>query len=77
MINILLFAHLQEVVGKSKLTVELSDVSVAQLKEWMEQQYPELSLQQMMTAINEEFATDTSIINSGDTIAFIPPISGG
>ncbi|MEA0552761.1 molybdopterin converting factor subunit 1 [Lysinibacillus irui] len=77
MINILLFAHLQEVVGKSKLTVELSDVSVAQLKEWMEQQYPELSLQQMMTAINEEFATDTTIINSGDTIAFIPPISGG
>jgi len=76
-INILLFAHLQEVVGKSKLTVELSDVSVAQLKEWMEQQYPELSLQQMMTAINEEFATDTTIINSGDTIAFIPPISGG
>ncbi|WP_445477514.1 molybdopterin converting factor subunit 1 [Lysinibacillus irui] len=77
MINILLFAHLQEVVGKSKLTVELSDVSVAQLKEWMEQQYPELSLQQMMTAINEEFATDTTIINTGDTIAFIPPISGG
>ncbi|MGG2073485.1 molybdopterin converting factor subunit 1 [Lysinibacillus irui] len=77
MINILLFAHLQEVVGKSKLTVELSDVSVAQLKEWMEQQYPELSLQQMMTAINEEFVTDTTIINSGDTIAFIPPISGG
>ncbi len=77
MINILLFAHLQEVVGKSKLTVELSDVSVAQLKEWMEQQYPELSLQQMMTAINEEFATDTTIINPGDTIAFIPPISGG
>lgn len=77
MINILLFAHLQEVVGKSKLTVELSDVSVAQLKEWMEQQYPKLSLQQMMTAINEEFATDTTIVNSGDTIAFIPPISGG
>ncbi len=77
MINILLFAHLQEVVGKSKLTVELSDVSVAQLKEWMEQQYPKLKLQQMMTAINEEFATDTTIINTGDTIAFIPPISGG
>lgn len=77
MINILLFAHLQEVVGNSKLTVELSDVTVAQLKEWMEQHYPQLSLQQMMTAINEEFATDTTIINTGDTVAFIPPISGG
>lgn len=77
MINILLFAHLQEMVGESKLTVELSDVTVAHLKDWMEEQYPQLSLQQIMTAVNEEFATDTTIVKSGDTIAFIPPISGG
>lgn len=77
MINILLFAHLQEAVGVSTLSVELSDVTVAQVKEWMEQNYPQLTLQQMMTAINEEFAMDTTIVRSGDTIAFIPPISGG
>lgn len=77
MINILLFAHLQEALGESKLSVELSDVTVAQLKEWMEKHYPQLSLQQIMTAVNEEFATDTTIVKSGDTIAFIPPISGG
>jgi len=76
-INILLFAHLQEVVGASQLSVDLSNVTVAQVKEWMEQHYPQLTLQQMMTAINEEFATDTTIVKSGDTIAFIPPISGG
>lgn len=77
MINILLFAHLQEQVGESHLKVALSDVTVAQLKEWLEKQYPQLSLQQIMTAVNEEFATDTTIVQSGDTIAFIPPISGG
>lgn len=77
MINILLFAHLQEQVGESQLEVELSDVTVAQLKEWLEKHYPQLSLQQIMTAVNEEFATDTTIVQSGDTIAFIPPISGG
>ncbi|AJK87460.1 molybdopterin converting factor subunit 1 [Lysinibacillus fusiformis] len=77
MINILLFAHLQEAIGASTLSVELSDVTVAHVKEWMEQHYPQLTLQQMMTAINEEFATDTTIVKSGDTIAFIPPISGG
>ncbi|MFA1738305.1 molybdopterin converting factor subunit 1 [Lysinibacillus fusiformis] len=77
MINILLFAHLQEAVGASTLSVELSDVTVVQVKEWMEKHYPQLTLQQMMTAINEEFATDTTIVRSGDTIAFIPPISGG
>ena len=77
MINILLFAHLQEAVGASTLSVELSDVTVAQVKEWMEQHYLQLTLQQMMTAIDEEFAMDTTIVRSGDTIAFIPPISGG
>ncbi|KOY83375.1 molybdopterin converting factor subunit 1 [Lysinibacillus macroides] len=77
MIHILLFAHLQEVVGESKLSVELSDITVDQLKAWLEKQYPQLSLQSIMVAINEEFATDTTMIQSGDTIAFIPPISGG
>lgn len=30
-----------------------------------------------MTAINEEFTTDTMIVIEGDTIAFIPLISVG
>lgn len=77
MIRILLFAHLQEAIGESELRVNLSEHTVGQIKEWMENQYPQLSLQQMMTAVNEEFATDETIVNDGDTLAFIPPISGG
>lgn len=77
MINILLFAHLQEIIGESKLCVDLSDRTVGQIKEWMETHYPQINLQHVMTAVNEEFATDTTIVNNGDTIAFIPPISGG
>ena len=77
MINILLFAHLLETIGESKLTVDLSDSTVGQIKEWMEAQYPTVSLQYVMAAVNEEFATDTTVVKKGDTIAFIPPISGG
>ena len=77
MITILLFAHLQEAIGESELRVELSDSTVGQMKEWLEKQYPNLSLQSMMTAVNEEFATDDMILKDGDTLAFIPPISGG
>ncbi|WP_413364024.1 molybdopterin converting factor subunit 1 [Lysinibacillus sp. 3P01SB] len=77
MIRILLFAHLQEAIGESELSVELSGYSVVQIKDWMEKQYPQLSLQKMMTAVNEEFATDDMIVRDGDTLAFIPPISGG
>jgi len=76
-INILLFAHLQEAIGKSELRVDLADNTVGQIKEWMENQYPQLSLQNIMTAVNEEFATNQMIVKDGDTLAFIPPVSGG
>jgi sulfur-carrier protein len=28
-------------------------------------------------AVNEEYVTDTLLLKSGDTVALIPPISGG
>jgi molybdopterin synthase sulfur carrier subunit len=31
----------------------------------------------VMTAVNEEFAPDDTVIEDGDEIAFIPPVSGG
>ncbi|MDD1502144.1 MULTISPECIES: molybdopterin converting factor subunit 1 [unclassified Lysinibacillus] len=77
MINILLFAHLQEMIGESKLCIDLADHTVGQIKEWMETQYSQVNLQHVMTAVNEEFATDATVVKKGDTIAFIPPISGG
>ncbi|QBK26866.1 molybdopterin converting factor subunit 1 [Ureibacillus thermophilus] len=77
MIKVLLFAHLQEAVGQSKVMVELEGCTVQDVKKWMEKEYPQLSLEQMMAAVNEEFVTDDAFVKDGDTLAFIPPISGG
>ncbi|GLC87011.1 molybdopterin converting factor subunit 1 [Lysinibacillus piscis] len=75
--EILLFAHLQEAIGQPKITVDLPACTVGELKAWMASHYPNVAVQQVMVAVNEEFATDATVIEQEDTIAFIPPISGG
>lgn len=76
MINVLLFAHLRETVGEDKLVIEAEKMSVSDVKAWLEARYA-LELSTVMSAVNEEFAMDHTIVQSGDVIAFIPPISGG
>ncbi|OZI10782.1 molybdopterin converting factor subunit 1 [Bacillaceae bacterium SAS-127] len=77
MITVLLFAHLQEEVGESQVTIEASEMTVSQVKKWIEERYQVSSLHQVMAAVNENFATDETVVKEGDTIAFIPPVSGG
>ncbi|CAG9611239.1 Molybdopterin synthase sulfur carrier subunit [Bacillus rhizoplanae] len=78
MITILLFANLREEVGSDQLLIiEKKEIRVHQLKEWLKDSYRLQSLDQVMTAINEEFAIDEDIVKDEDTVAFIPPVSGG
>lgn len=77
MITVLLFAHLQEEIGESQLTIEAPAMTVSQVKKWIEERYQVSSLHQVMAAVNENFATDETVVKEGDTIAFIPPVSGG
>ncbi|MCR1835077.1 molybdopterin converting factor subunit 1 [Oceanobacillus caeni] len=77
MIHILLFADLQEKVGKDQLELEEESISVKELKKKIKNEYGLLQLDQVMTAINEEYAMESDIVKSGDTVAFIPPVSGG
>jgi sulfur-carrier protein len=77
MINILLFADLQEKIGKDQLQFDEDSISVHGLKEKLKKEYGLLQLDQVMTAINEEYALESDIVKSGDIVAFIPPVSGG
>ncbi|RKQ37240.1 molybdopterin converting factor subunit 1 [Oceanobacillus halophilus] len=77
MIKVLLFAHLQEKIGKDQLELEIIQSTVAELKNKLKNQFQLYELNSVMTAINEEYAMDEDIVKSGDTVAFIPPVSGG
>lgn len=77
MIKILLFAQLQEDIGQSTLLLDANVWTVKQVKEHLQRQYPQVMLQVVMTAVNEEYAFDDDVVKEGDTIAFLPPVSGG
>jgi len=78
MITILLFANLREEVGSERLAIiEKREMNVHQLKKWLKDNHHLQTLDNVMVAINEEFVTDEDIVKAGDTVAFIPPVSGG
>lgn len=77
MINVLLFAQLKDELGKETLSIEGNGLTVAQLKEKLRNDFQLEGLDSVMTAVNEEFADAETIVADGDTIAFIPPVSGG
>ena len=77
-IQILFFGKLKESWNTNKLDIETESDNIEDL-------YLELLAmindtphkQSIKVAINDEFVTWDSSINNGDTIAFLPPASGG
>ncbi|HEB4953700.1 TPA: molybdopterin converting factor subunit 1 [Bacillus cereus] len=76
MIEVLLFAHLQE-VSKPALQIDCENITVAELKKVLIKKYNVAISNEIMVAINEEYANEDDIIQTGDVIAIIPPVSGG
>jgi len=77
MIEILFFADLQEAVGKNKITIDDSNITVKELKDKWLRKYNLPTLDRAMIAVNEEYASEDAIVHKGDIVAFIPPVSGG
>ncbi|AYV68662.1 molybdopterin converting factor subunit 1 [Niallia circulans] len=75
--KILVFAYLQEQLGTSELELDWEAQTVQTFKEAFQQSYGIDSLDQVMIAVNEEFARGQSMIQKDDVVALIPPVSGG
>lgn len=78
MVKVLFFAHLRDAAGDESATFDAAGKTVVELKAMVVEKYPEIqSLDSVMVAINEEFSNDTDVLKEDDTVAFIPPVSGG
>ena len=80
-IEILFFATLCDLADEKRLSLSIAQETqtVAELRAHLMDVYPHMAenLQVALVAINEEFAFDGDIIQSGDEVAFFPPVSGG
>ncbi len=77
MSKVLFFAHFGMLRSRQCGLMEWDD-QLRDLKSKCVQKNMSLQrLDNVMVAVNEEFATDSEVIKEGDTVAFIPPVSGG
>ena len=78
--QVLLFAQLAQAIGKDRITIELSKGAtvndalneLAQKHELIAQMRNSIAV-----AINEQYCNANTEIKDGDTLALIPPVSGG
>jgi molybdopterin synthase sulfur carrier subunit len=77
----LYFAALRDLAGTSEEQLDMPDgeLDVAALLGMLEQRKPALRgrLASVRVAVNEEFAALTTVLRGGETVALIPPVSGG
>ncbi|MAV33300.1 MAG: molybdopterin converting factor subunit 1 [Deltaproteobacteria bacterium] len=84
-VNILYFASVREAMGCSEEKIELPsskvcvselvDLLVAQNKRFREAQ--NAGVARLLVAVNQELATDATVVREGDEVAFFPPMTGG
>ena len=76
-VKVLYFAILRDITGKMEEVVRFTGKSTEELKTLLKTKYPEGAkyFEVSKTAVNGEYYEGE--LKEGDTVAFIPPVSGG
>lgn len=78
--RVLFFGKLKEIVGGREDAVELrSGATIEELFSCCASQKPELAKfrSSVVASRNQEFAPWSTVLEPGDEVAFLPPVSGG
>lgn len=78
--EVLLFAQLADAVGEARLTIDLPDQSTVAdgLHKLAEAHEPIAKMiAHIAVAVDEQYAARETVLRNGQTIALIPPVSGG
>ena len=74
-----LFALGRELIGKNELKIQLqTGATVQDVLDQLGQDYQDFSrLSSFMIAVNMEYSETSHVLQDGDEVAIIPPVSGG
>ena len=75
-----LFARLRDIAGASELARDLAPgATIGDVWRQLADEFPELAgyERSISSAVNADYARMTQVIDEGDEIAFLPPVSGG
>lgn len=79
-VKVLFFGRLKEVAGSGEQSAEVSvGASIGDLFDRYVQANPELARYRpsLVASRNQEFAPWNAVLEPGDEVAFLPPVSGG
>ena len=79
-VNTRLFAGLHQLVGERVVTLEVpAGATVAVLRDQLGEQYPQVHdlLPNVICAVAEDYVAMDYVLQEGDDVALIPPVSGG
>ncbi|PPS44211.1 MoaD/ThiS family protein [Chroococcidiopsis sp. TS-821] len=79
-VTVKLFAAYQEACGTSELILEFPQgTPVVEVRDRLIQEHPELNQWRDITrfGINLQFVEPETLLNDGDEVVLIPPVSGG
>lgn len=77
--KILYFASLRESLKRANEEIDIeTNISVSQLKEKLIEKHGKTNFaNNILCAVNQEIATDDTLIKTNDEVAFYPPVTGG
>lgn len=79
-VRLLYFAALRDLFGRSEDTMQLAQGStLAELASQLQARVPGLGahLKSLAWGVNFEFSPVSTVLNDGDEVALLPPVSGG
>ncbi len=78
-IRFLFFASIREAAQRNEIGLDFPGTRVVEAISHLQNQFPDIAdkINKAQVAVNEEYADRDTELKEGDTIALIPPVSGG